>query len=243
MAETSLDLAPVKAERAALTLDLERVKTFAITTKAHRVIAAEIGKTIRASIRRLKEKIDAIKDPLNAALKAVRAEESEALSPWEDARKRIDAEQIAWDDAENARIEADRKRIEEMVRKQEEEFRAKEAAKAAAEAKKAEAEEDLDAAVAAQERAAAIVAAPLDLPKIHIPDAPKVKGQATVEYWSADLFDPQAFLAYVVAHPELHYVLEFNKPALNTLAETRKSALNFPGLRAKSEKRISQRSR
>jgi len=237
-----LDMLPVKAEQVALALDLERVKTFTITTAVHRAHAAEFGKMIRASIKRLKEKIDAVKDPLNAALKAVRAEELEALTPWEEAKKRIDAEQIAWDAEENRRIEAERRRLEEMVRKQEEEFRAKEAAKAAALAAKAEDEEDFDAAVAAQEKAAAILAAPLELPKIQIPDAPKMKGQATVDHWSADLFDPPAFLAYACAHPELHYLLEVSIVAANGLAKLKKATLNFPGLRAQNKPSISQRS-
>jgi len=201
-----------------------RAERFVITTPQEYLDAAEELKSIKAFQKEIAAQKKLILDPQIEAEKATRnlfrAPEDNAAHA-ETAIKQA----IINYDALQEHLRRDAQRVaDETARKERERIETQ--ARRAADSGKVEKAEALT------ERAAAIVPAVLQR------DTPKVAGISQRETWSAEVHDLAALVTAVAQGRAPLVILEPNMKFLHGQARSLKNELNYPGVRAKSERGI-----
>ena len=89
------------------------------------------------------------------------------------------------------------------------------------------------AAVAGDDvRADAIMEQPIVAPKPVLPAAPKTAGVASVQRWSAEVFDLLALVQAAAANPQLLACLKPDMQVLDSYARAQKAQMRIPGVKA-----------
>jgi hypothetical protein len=89
------------------------------------------------------------------------------------------------------------------------------------------------AAIAGDEVAAnAIMEQPIVAPKPVLPAAPKTNGVASVQRWSAEVYDLRALVKAALDYPHLLSCLKADMQVLDSYARSQKAQMSIPGVKA-----------
>ena len=89
------------------------------------------------------------------------------------------------------------------------------------------------AAVAGDDvQASAIMDQPIVAPKPVLPATPKTNGVASVQRWSAEVYDLKALVQAAAANPHLLACLKPDREVLDSYARAQKGQMNIPGVKA-----------
>lgn len=209
--------------------------------------AGEKLKALAALKKDIKAKLDPFVEKAHEAHKAAVAERDRYLKPLDAAMGGLKNRMLAWTDAEARRRAEEARKAQEAAEAAERKRRDEEAARIAAESAKAAEEGDFDAAAAAQEEAQAIAAAPVAVaaPVIAAP-IEKPKGIAIPGKHVADLADARAFVAHVLATPDLAHMVQAMaltaQSEMNERARRQGELFRMPGWTVRFQRNLSVRS-
>jgi hypothetical protein len=164
--------------------------------------------------------------------KALVAKRKEFEAPLNTAERVIKQKMAAYhQEQERIRREAEeaRQRAAEEARRREEERRLAEAAALEAEGHTAEAD--------------ALIEEPIEAPPAPAArPAPKAEGVSFRTTWSAEITDPEALAAFVVANwGQYEQLIQFNTAELNAMARAQKDGLQLPGVKAVATQQVASR--
>lgn len=224
MTETAVIETPrIEAEQKAVTL-LDQAKALVIVTNEDRLSTEEM---IQAA-KKLEDEIFAYLDPPRAKAyedyKYHKQRLDDALKPVQDARKAFKQKCIGWD-SEQERIRKDEERkAQEEARKREEEAQI---------AAALEAEQSGD-----KETAEAILAEPVQVAPVVVPKtAPQASRlSAGREVWNAEVTNLMELVKTIAAGKAPLNLVVANMTALNGMARSLKSGMNYPGVKAVCKK-------
>ncbi len=131
---------------------------------------------------------------------------------------------------------------ERQAREEEERQLRAEAERMAAEQREAEIEQ-AEAAGASREEISVLAQAPVYVPPVVRPAAPKVAGLSSREIWRAEVTDLIALVRHVAQNPHLVNLLQPNMVAVNSMARAMRGSMNLPGIRPIRDNGIAVRSR
>lgn len=203
-------------------------------------IAADSTKTIKDLAKRVEAQRKAITEPLDKAKKATMDFFRPFAEALEQAESELKRKMVGYVQEENRKRREEEaaalKRAEEQRRAEQARIEAERQAALAAAAEKIEAGDIAAAEELAQKvedaefEAASIASAPvfIDAPAV---SAPKAKGIAMVDKWTAEVTDFAALVKHVAATPALIELLSPNETALRKMAEALKGAAKIPGVK------------
>lgn len=194
-----------------------------------RQLAADILNEIATRKKAVIAEFKPIKQSLDATKQVVLDREKAHLGPLENAEKIVKAE-IARDIEERERIAREAAMAAEAeARRQAEEQRLKDLEEAQAQA--AAVGEKLS-----DDEIEAMIAAPVAVPVVSIPEAPKVTGAPSgVKKYKAEIVDVKKLLTYIVTNPQWINLVEIRQGDLDRLANQMKEAFPFPGCTLRTE--------
>jgi hypothetical protein len=244
---------------------LEAAKIYRVTSIIEYEAAGEELKQIKGRMKRLEDMRTKLIAPVLATQRAINEffagpkallEQAEkaikgALGVFDAAQREL-REKAEREAAEAARKEQERLRMEAAKQEQAaREKREKEEAKAReleAQGKQAQADARREAAEAAeaarlQDAEAKRMAAEMmpTAPVVHM-ETPKVSGLSSRENWSALVTDKMALIKAVAAGEAPAELIDINTATLNRLAKALKNGLNYPGVKAVSDRSYASRS-
>lgn len=199
---------------------LAEAKQFRVSTAEHYALAGEKLKGIKALLKKVSDSFDPIIQKAHAAHKEAVARKKEHETPLLEAERLYKRGMIDYQQEQERRAREEQARLEEAARKEREKLEAQ-AAKAEAKGKVERAEE--------LKTRAEMVAAP-----VVVSETPKVSGISTRESWRAVVFDKMALIKAVAEGKVPDTILMYDQAALNALARSLKTGLNYPGVRAET---------
>lgn len=213
-------------ETQAIALKTE-AESFAVVDQETYNQANEFGRRIKQSMKMIDLYCDPVIEAAHKAHKAACDQKKSLYAPFEAAKKIVDAKQIAWYRAEQARAAEERRKAEEEARR------------------KAE-EEQLAAAEMLQKEgmtqaAEAVLEMPTVVPKVAVVEPVKAGGESYREIWSAEVVDLMTLVKAVAAGLQPLAYLEANMSTLNKAAGMFKGTVQIPGVRIKSETILARR--
>jgi hypothetical protein len=212
--------------RPALSL-ADEARAITVTSDTYQV-AAEKLLACAAMRKKIEEHHAPLKQKAHEAHKAICEAEKSLLSPILEA-ERILKSGIGAYDLEQRRIAEERERKER-----------EEQGRLAAEMLEASIEE-AEANGASAEEVAAIIEAPLVIPRAPAAHAvQKVSGVATATVWKAEVIDMAKLVAYIATPAGRQFLglVQPNTTAMNSLARSLKNSVNIPGVRVYPEAQV-----
>ena len=221
-----MDIKQQEIESQALALKTE-AEGFEITSQESYNLANEFGRRIKQSMKTIDEYCDPVIEAAHKAHKAACDQKKALYAPFEAAKKIIDAKQIAWYRAEQARAAEERRKAEEEARKKAEE-------EALARAQELQ---DMGMNEAAEEA----ISQPVVIEKVTVAEPVRAGGESFRETWKAEVVDLMALVKAVAAGTQPLAYLEANTSTLNRAAAMFKGTSPIPGVRIFSDTIIARR--
>ena len=206
----------------------DAAKALVIVTEEQYLAANAFGSALKALEKEIHASCDPVCDAAYKAHQAATAQRKSLLDPVTRALSIVNAKQIAWKRAEDARIAEERRRAEEEARR-----KAEEAAIFAAE----ELERN-----GMHEAADAALSQPVVVEAVKVPDAPKAEGTSYRATYKASVKDLMALVKAIAAGSQPLYFVEPATSALNQAAKASKGTAQIPGVLIEEETIIARRS-
>lgn len=200
---------------------------FQITNQESYNLANEFGRRIKQSMKTIDDYCDPVIEAAHKAHKAACDQKKALYAPFEAAKKIIDAKQIAWYRAEQARAEEERRKAEEEARKKAEE-------EALARAQELQ---DMGMNEAAEEA----ISQPVVIEKVTVAEPVRAGGESFRETWKAEVVDLMSLVKAVAAGLQPLAYLEANMPTLNKAASMFKGTTQIQGVKIVSDTIIARR--
>lgn len=201
--------------------------SFQIVTQADYNLANEFGRKIRQSMKTIDDYCDPVIEAAHKAHKAACDQKKALYAPFEAAKKIIDAKQIAWYRAEQAKAAEERRKAEEEARK-----KAEDEALA-----NAQALQDAGMNEAAEEA----ISQPVVIEKVTVAEPVRAGGESFREVWKAEVVDLMSLVRAVAAGQQPLAYLEANMPVLNKAAAMFKGSSTIQGVKIVSDTIIARR--
>ena len=201
--------------------------SFQIVTQADYNLANEFGRKIRQSMKTIDDYCDPVIEAAHKAHKAACDQKKALYAPFEAAKKIIDAKQIAWYRAEQAKAAEERRKAEEEARK-----KAEDEALA-----NAQALQDAGMNEAAEEA----ISQPVVIEKVTVAVPTKAGGESFRDVWKAEVVDLMSLVKAVAAGQQPLAYLEANMPVLNKAASMFKGTAQIQGVKIVSDTIIARR--
>lgn len=214
----------IETQAIALKAEAER---FEVVDQETYNLANEFGRRIKQSMKTIDLYCDPVIEAAHKAHKAACDQKKSLYAPFEAAKKIVDAKQIAWYRAEQARAAEERRKAEEEARK-----KAEEEQLAAAEILQKE---------GLSQAAEAVLEMPTVVPKVTVAEPVKAGGESYRELWSAEVVDLMALVKAVAEGRQPLAYLEPSMSTLNKAAAMFKGTVSIPGIKIKSETIIARR--
>ena len=208
---------------------IERANAITVDSAESDQVASLILQGIDAEIRTIKEGFAGPKGAAFALHKWIVAAESKFISGYDRARAAVSLKVRRYREAAEEKAREQQRALEAQARKLEEDRKLAEAQAAHDDGQKEVAEQILEEPVAA--------------PVIHVePEIASGTGVSMRDNWKAEVVDPKAFFAYVVANWDLcSDLVEVNGKALNGRAKSQKGNLRIPGVKAINDRGLAVR--
>lgn len=216
--------AEARAEIDAAAGVLEVAQAYAVTSPEMYEAAASELRDIKARFKRLDDWEKSITRPMNAALAGVRAMFKTPKDTLSQAEGSIKRAMLRFQDEQEAKRRKAEAEAQERARKEREKL----AARAAAAAEKGQAEKAEVLQMQAETVAVPTIAK----------QTPTVSGISTREVWSAEVVDIKALCRAIADGVVPEVAVAANMTVLNQQARSLKAALNWPGVRAVSQKSL-----
>jgi len=205
----------------------ERAKALTVVDDRAYITAGDLLIDIKGLRKQIDDTFDPVIKKAHEAHKAAVAAKKGVEAPLVQAEDIIKAGMGTYNREKEHRLREQQARLAAERRKQEEEARLAEAV-ALESAGDAEVTE-------------AVLAQPIIVPVVKIPNEARVAGISHRENWRAEVVDVLALVKFIAQRPEFVNLVQPNMPALNSLAKAQRSALNVPGVRAVSESVVAAR--
>ena len=206
----------------------KQVSIMTIRTQEHYEQAAGFRASMKKMLTEIETSRKSITKPLDVAKAAVMDLFRPAQTALENGIKHADSLIISYQDQK----ERERREQEEKLRKQAEAEEKKKKEALEERAKKAEASGKAEKAEELRQKAEEVqVVAPILAPTIQ-----KVEGLSFRENWSAEVIDLMSLVKAVAEGKAPLNFLQANQTVLNSQAKATKDAMQFPGVKFKSEK-------
>lgn len=203
---------------AKVSVPLSEARSFKIANNQQYAEAGERLKGIKALLKEVGDSFDPIIKKAHDAHKEAVGKKKEHEQPLLEAERIYKTGMLGYQQEQERIRREEQARLEEAARKERERL----------ETRAAKAEEKGKDEKAAELRAQA---ATVPAPVVSI-ETPKVSGISTRESWRAVVFDKTALIKAVAEGKVPDTIILYDQAALNQLARSLKSGLNYPGVRA-----------
>lgn len=207
---------------------LSEARSFKIVTQEHYAAAGDRLKGIKSLLKKVADTFDPIISKAHAAHKEAVSQKKTHEAPLIEAEGIYKRAMLNYQDEQERIRREEQARLEEAARKEREKLEAQ-AAKAEAKGKTEKADE--------LKTRAEMVAVPV----VSI-ETPKIAGISTRETYKAVVFDKMALIRAVAEGKVPDTILLYDQTALNQLARSLKTGLNYPGVRVEAFQTIASTS-
>jgi hypothetical protein len=201
-----------------------------ITTPAGYTLTAERLKLVKAFQKSVEQFFEPHKQRARAAWQGLVDEEKKLLQPAQEDEKKLKAELVVYDTAQEQLRLAEERRLQEEARQREEQRRLDEAAAMEREATRL-GDADL------QRQAEELVNEPVETPAVQLASyVPKVGGLSYRTTYSGKVVDPKKLIKFIAKNLQYLNLVNWNQTAINQLARAQRENLKIDGLQVVTDK-------